>query len=176
MRAYVIALVLLGAALAGTPDLAAQDPPPQPQSGDELVLTREVFSFPAFARRNPFRALLSDDERGPRFEQVDLSLILYSPERQRSVAVLSLTGEGNRGQATAQGAPQGVVQGAVTDSTMAVDVTILGQPSRRLLVGESWGNVRIVEIQREQIIVQVSEFGLQEQHVMTLANRRQGGS
>lgn len=56
-------------------------------AGEEAVLQREVFEYPATGRRDPFAPLSAGDELGPRFEDLGLSGIIYSPERG-SIVVL----------------------------------------------------------------------------------------
>lgn len=51
------------------------------------VMEREVFQYPVVGRRDPFAPLSAGDELGPRFEDLALSGIIYSPQRG-SVAVL----------------------------------------------------------------------------------------
>ena len=80
------------AALAVATEARAQDgQPPQQQQDAELVFEREVFDYPSFTRRNPFRPL-----SGPggelRFEDLSLIGIMYSPDGANSVAVLSTGG------------------------------------------------------------------------------------
>lgn len=112
----------------------------------QLVFEREVFEYPSFERRNPFRPLLAD-EAGPRFESMRLQGIIYTPgERARSMVIL------------AAGGGQG---GGIT---------------RRLREGERWGNVRVLEIRSREVLVEIEEFGLTEQMVMRLPTLGQGGS
>ncbi|MDH3297250.1 MAG: hypothetical protein OEM96_03065 [Gemmatimonadota bacterium] len=61
--------------------LDAQEPVDAPE------IRREVFEYPAAGRRDPFEPLSAGDELGPRFEDLGLSGIIYSPERG-SIAVL----------------------------------------------------------------------------------------
>jgi hypothetical protein len=132
---------------------AAQEEPPR--VGDpRLIFEREVFSYPVFGRRNPFKSLVAEGA-GPRFEQMRLEMIIYSEDPARSMALLSA---GRRGAPAAQpgSAPRG--------------------QSARLRVGERWGNVRIVAIRPKQVVVAVEEFGLTEQRTMELPTRGQGGS
>lgn len=62
-----------------------------------------------------------------------------------------------------------------SDPSRSVVLLGSGDTSRRLRVGESWGNTRVLEIQPEQVIVEVEEFGLTEQRVLELSRRRGGG-
>jgi len=57
------------------------------EAGGETVIQRETFEYPADGRRDPFTPLSAGDELGPRFEDLGLSGIIYSPERG-SIAVL----------------------------------------------------------------------------------------
>lgn len=151
-----LARVLGGVAVAALPaGLAAQEPeapPALPQEPTELVFEREVFDYPSYERRNPFSPLTTTAS-GPRFEQIRLRGIIYSPDPRRSVALLGrATGQGGGAQAS-------------------------GGQTRRIRVGEAWGNVRVLEIRRDEIVVEVEEFGLTERRVMQLERRRgQGGS
>jgi hypothetical protein len=120
----------------------------------ELRAEREVFAYPGFERRNPFKPL-TGAEGGPRFEQMRLTGIIHSTDPQRSVATLA-AGDGT--EVTATGSRQ-----------------VRGQ-SARLRAGERWGNVRIVAIRQDRIVVDVEEFGLAERREMLLPTRGQGGS
>ena len=153
IRMSRLALVLGLLAVASAP-LAAQDvPPPAPPADSavaptELVFDREVFEYPTFERRSPFRSLVGDSTAGPRFEQVRLRGIIWSTDPARSVALFA-------------GPPTGA-----------------GQPvmaSRRLRRGESWGNMRVVEIRQDRVVVDVNEFGLTERRVLELTRRRAEG-
>lgn len=81
------ALFILGLA----PVAQAQEPA-QPEGG---ALTREVFDYPADGRRDPFEPLSAGDELGPRFEDLRLAGIIYSPERG-SMAVMVDAATGRR--------------------------------------------------------------------------------
>jgi hypothetical protein len=139
--------------------LAAQEPPPQRggAQADSVVLRaeREVFAYPTLDRRNPFKPL-TGEQSGPRFEGMRLGGIIFSETPGRSVAMLTA---GSSTQTTAAGVQQ----------------QFRGQ-SAQLRVGERWGNVRVVEIRRDRIFVEVEEFGLAERREMRLQNRSQGGS
>ena len=135
-----------------------EEPPPRPpQTATELVFEREVFSYPAFQRRNPFEALDAADQGGPRFEQLRLMGIIFSEDPGASVAIL------------------GTSTVSVTEDGSSVTVSPDGE-AWYLKVGQSIGNVRIVEVRREQVVVEVEEFGLTEQRIMQLQTRRLGGT
>ena len=57
------------------------------ESSEEKVIQRETFEYPAMGRRDPFAPLSAGEELGPRFEDLGLSGIIYSPERG-SIVVL----------------------------------------------------------------------------------------
>ncbi|MEJ2678154.1 MAG: hypothetical protein P8174_03655 [Gemmatimonadota bacterium] len=75
---------------------AAQQPAAQPGNAKEAVdlsYKREVFTYPERGRRDPFLPLTSTAGVGPRFEELALQGIMYSPVRHQSVALLAA---GNR--------------------------------------------------------------------------------
>jgi hypothetical protein len=57
------------------------------ETGEEAVIQRETFEYPSMGRRDPFAPLSAGEELGPRFEDLGLSGIIYSPERG-SIVVL----------------------------------------------------------------------------------------
>jgi hypothetical protein len=85
-------LLILGAvlALAGPAAAQTQTPPPAPPAEPKLVFEREVFSYPGAAgRRDPFLPLIGQNDAGPLFQDLQLRMILFSPESPaRSVASL----------------------------------------------------------------------------------------
>jgi hypothetical protein len=159
MRHAMRGLVLwVGMAILATVAAAAQEPPPTgpPPPQTELVFEREVFAYPSFERRNPFRALVAGDQGGPRFEQIRLMGILFSNDPALSVAVIGTS--------------------TVSISEDATTVQVQPGDAWYLKVGQTIGNIRIVEIRREQVVVEVEEFGLTEQKIMQLQTRRLGGT
>ena len=140
-------LVAPGAAEAQEP--APQGPPgPPAMDTTELVFEREVFSYPSFERRNPFRPLVGGGDGGPRFEQLQLLGIIQSSQPELSVALLGVRGSG-QGQ--------------------------LGE-TYRVRQGQTLGNSRILDIQSSRVIVEVTEFGLTEQRVLEVQRPGDGGS
>ena len=146
--------------------LVGQDTPTQqpPQMGDSLALAfeREVFSYPEYARRNPFKTLLAADGGGPRFESLLLLGILYSPFAGESIA---LFGEGTRSVNTGgAGAPQ----------TVTVDIT---GGTYRVREGATLGNLTVRSIERLQVTIELVEFGIIENRTLLLprATSGQGG-
>jgi len=138
-------------------EVKAQDetPPPARAGDTELVFDREVFQYPSFTRRNPFRPLLGADGGGPRFEQLSLIGIMYSSDPSSSVAVLS-TG----GVAVAEDGTLSAIEG----------------DSYYLKPGERIGNTTVVEIRRDAIVVEVEVFDSVERQTMNFVSRRQGGT
>lgn len=149
-------LLVLLSLLAGPEPAAAQEETPPPQEGDttQLVFQREVFTYPQFERRNPFESLVGADEGGPRFEELSLLGVIYSPQPPLSVALLATGVQfGQGGGISAQGIE-----------------------TYRVREGETLGNSLILEIQEERVIVEVTEFGMTEQRVLELRRPTEGGS
>lgn len=159
-RAIVFAGAMALAALAAGPHSASAQEPPDSTvaaaSPEDLVFEREVFDYPSFQRRNPFLPLAASGEGGPRVEQVRLMGIIYSDQPGQSVAIL-----GNS---------------LVTISEDGTSVSVSeGGEAWYLKEGQSIGNIRVVEIHQEQVVVEVEEFGLTEQRIMQLQTRLIGG-
>jgi len=146
-------LALAGLLLLPTDALAQEPGPPAPpaerRDSVDLRAEREVFEYPEFERRNPFKAL-TGTEGGPRFEQMKLTGVIFSDVPARSVATLTTGGSSGGGSQAGR--------------------------SARLRAGERWGNVRVVSIRQDRIVVDVEEFGLAERREMLLPTRGQGGS
>ena len=164
MRSFRAWGAVLGAVLVLTPSLAAQQgegrvvtPVSAAEPEAELAFEREVFSYPTFARRNPFEPLLASAEGGPRWEGMRLEGVVYDADPRFSIAIVS------SGRARVRGAA------ASPDPSGSV-----GQMAR-LRVGERWGNIRILEIRKDHVLIEVEEFGLTEQREMRLPARGQGG-
>jgi hypothetical protein len=86
------ALVAVALLLVAAPGLKAQEVGQDPVTAVDTAQTaptveRETFSYVAGGRRDPFRPLEAGDELGPRFEDLQLSGIIYSPDAG-SVVVL----------------------------------------------------------------------------------------
>lgn len=64
--------------LFGVAPTVAQQPAQQAAEQVSLVYEREVFIYPAAARRDPFMPLTSQAGLGPRFEELSLHGIIYS--------------------------------------------------------------------------------------------------
>ncbi len=132
-------------------------------SGDSLTLAfeREVFTYPDYPRRNPFRSLLGGDE-GPRFESLLLLGILYSPFAGESIALFA---EGTR-----------AVTPSTANSRETYTVELTGG-TYRVREGETIGNgnVTVQTIEVDQVNIEVEEFGLFESRIMLLPRATSGG-
>jgi len=147
------ALLIPTVSLAQQTDTTAAKPP---QAATELVFEREVFTYPTLQRRNPFRALVGGNQGGPRYEQLRVVGIIYSDDPSLSVATLGTS--------------------TVEYGENAASVTVQPGVSWFLKVGQSIGNIRIVEIRRDQVVVDIEQFGITEQKIMHLKTRRPGGT
>jgi len=88
MRPSPSSILLLASALAA---LAPSRVEAQEKGkGDApVVYRREVFRYEGRGRPDPFRSLLTVEELGYRVEDLTLTGIIFSPERGRSMAILS---------------------------------------------------------------------------------------
>lgn len=155
---WTTALAFAAVALGSTADARAQDPePPTPPPAEEaeLVFEREVFQYPTFTRRNPFRPLGGADQGGPRFESLSLIGIMYSSDPGASVAVVTTGG----------------VDIAEDGTLSPVDGDAFN-----VKVGDRLGNATVREIRRDALIVDVEVFDAVEQHILTFVSRRDGGT
>jgi type II secretory pathway component PulC len=94
MLLMAAALIVFGAAPAAAQQAspsgqAARTTVTQVRSEDpKLIFEREVFSYPAENRRDPFKPL-GKDASGPLFEDLTLRMIIHSEVAQQSVVVLA---------------------------------------------------------------------------------------
>lgn len=129
-------------------------------SGDSLTLAfeREVFTYPEYPRRNPFKSLLGGDE-GPRYESLLLLGILYSPFAGESIALFA---EGTR-----------AITPATANSRETYTVELTGGTYRVREGGTIGnGNVMVRTIEVDQVNIEVQEFGLIESRIMLLPRAR----
>ena len=89
------ALTAIGAGFVVSLALAATATPASAQTPVADVYEREVFTYPSFGRRDPFRPLNAGIQLGPRFEDLALSGVLYNPSIG-SVATLTDQQTGRR--------------------------------------------------------------------------------
>ena len=164
MTRFPLGILILAAVFGGFVPSAAEaqeetPPPTRPPrrvNTENLVSEREVFNYPRYQRRNPFTPLLIGDEAGPRFEEIELAMIIFvAADPTGSVALFG---------------PKGGVAGL--EGIAAQEAAALNYRVRR---GTRLGNVRILEIQRTRVVVEVEEFGLTEQRIMELRRPGEGG-
>lgn len=92
MRSTLISVLLAVMATTAAPALLCA----QEGADASLVYHREVFRYPRGQRPDPFRSLLSPEDLGYRIEDLSLTGIIFSPDGNRSVAVLSEVGSTKR--------------------------------------------------------------------------------
>lgn len=77
-----------------TPPAGAPAKPPGSEPEPKLAFDREVFSYPAEGRRDPFKPLVGGPNAGgPLFNDIVLRGIIYSPDPRRSVALVQVGGK-----------------------------------------------------------------------------------
>jgi hypothetical protein len=109
----------------------------------DLVFDREVFAYPTYERRDPFRPL-TGAETGPRFEDLVLrGRILDAVNPRASVALIESRAAGGTQQQA-------------------------GRQTYRVRVGDVIGNARIVEIRESQVVAEVEDFGVVELRTLQL--------
>ncbi len=147
-------LLLVPVGLAGQQQGQTQQA--KPDSTPSLVYEREVFTYPTYGRRNPFLPLVGQNQGGPRFEQLRLIGILYDPSSPKeSVATVGTS--------------------TVTVSEDGTNVSVGEGQTWYLKVGQTLGNIRVVDIRPDQLVVDVEEFGLATRKTMQIQTRRLGG-
>ncbi len=80
-------VVLVGGGIALLAAGPVATPVEAQESQEDSALTREVFDYPSTGRRDPFEPLSTEQDLGPRFEDLRLAGVIYSPDRG-SIAVL----------------------------------------------------------------------------------------
>ena len=90
-RPWLVAALLVAAA----PPAWAQDVEPSADGGLQAraapLVERETFVYASHGRRDPFKPLAAGDELGPRFEDLELSGIIYSPDAGSVVVLVDRT-------------------------------------------------------------------------------------
>ena len=160
MRSHWIPMAVVAIALSAPVQAQDAPPPPPAEPPTELVFSREVFTYPNFDRRNPFLRLSANAAGGPRFEQIGLRTIIYSTNPDQSIAIFSTGG--------------GAALNDLGDGTAEIEVDDM--VTRRLRRGQSWGNMRLIEVRRDRVIVEVEEFGISETREMMIPRAGRGGS
>lgn len=115
----------------------------------EASLDREVFAYPGGDRRDPFDPLLPGSSAGTSFEDLRLIGVIHSPGGGGSVALVS-SGPASPAAATAT-----------------------GERTFRLRQDVVLGDMRVLRVERESVIVEIRRFGLGEQRALRL-NRPSG--
>lgn len=86
MSARVFGFVVV-AVLAAAPAAAQQPTPPDSAGEPRLVFDREVFSYSAGGRRDPFRPLTASED-GPLFEELRLRMIVFARDPRESLVMV----------------------------------------------------------------------------------------
>lgn len=101
-RARLVVSPLLAALLVAPNAGRAQETEDSPVQATEVSVVdqqisvdRETFTYPAGTRRDPFQPLSAGDDLGPRFEDLNLSGVVYSPATG-SIAILTDRATGKR--------------------------------------------------------------------------------
>lgn len=131
--------------------------------GDSLTLAfeREVFAYPDYARRNPFKSLLGG-QAGPRFESLLLLGIIYSPFVGESIALFA---EGTRTMTPGTGGAPDTYEVVLTGGSYRVrEGEIIGN-----------GNVTLRTIEEHHVNIDVEELGRIDPRIMPLPRGTSGG-
>ncbi len=116
--------------------------------GDETVepsLDREVFVYPGGDRRDPFERPRPGNSAGARFEDLRLIGVIHSPNARESVALVS---------------SRTAIPGAAAAA---------GERTLRLRQGVVLGDMRVVRVERECVILEIRRLGIGEQRQLHLS-------
>jgi|SRR5690606_26701986 hypothetical protein len=102
---------------------------------EPLRLVREVFVYPGMSRRDPFESLADRDDLGPRFEELTLSGVIYTPGGGSVALIVSSNGRRFR-----------VRRGDVIGNARVLDIS----PDRVLFAVETYGVVRQETLERKK--------------------------
>lgn len=159
MNAVMLLVPALAAAALGPRALIGQARPPTlpgaegvpaaPGEDGEPSLDREVFVYPGGDRRDPFVRLLPGSSPGTRFEELRLIGVIHSPNPRESVALIS---SGTATQAASSGTGEGTFR-------LRQDVVL--------------GDMRVLRVEQEYVIVEITRFGVGERRELRL-NRQRG--
>lgn len=140
---------------------ARTDPPPvavQDRSAQAtergLILEREVYTYPARGRRNPFLPADFRPRRAAAVEGIKLLGIIHHPDPLHRVAVMSF-GEGSGSLGRGEGIP-------------------VTRAASRLRIGEVLAGARIVAIEKDHVVVEWEEPGGTVPRVLSLPRAAQG--
>lgn len=160
MKAVLILVPALAAAALGPRALIGQARPPTPPGAEgapaasgaevgEPRLAREVFVYPGGDRRDPFERLLPGNSAGTRFEELRLIGVIHSPNPRESVALVS----------------SGTATPAASTGT--------GERTFRLRQDVVLGDMKVLRVEEERVIVEITRFGVGERRGLRL-NRQRG--
>ena len=160
MNAVLILVPVLAAAALGPRAVIGQTRPPTLPDAEgvpaasgtdvgEPSLVREVFVYPGGARRDPFERLLPGDSAGIRFEELRLVGVIHSPNPRQSVALVS----------------SGIATPAASAGT--------GERTFRLRQDVVFGDMKVLRVEQERVIVEITRFGVGERRGLRL-NRQRG--
>ena len=107
-------------------------------SDNEMVFEREVFTYPADGRRNPFLPVANLVADGPRIEDTRLLGIIHHPDSAYSLVLLGISGG----------------QGGTRDILNAETGAGTGRATVRLRLGGVLGRLRIVRIREDHIVIE----------------------
>lgn len=127
-------LAIAGGALGAVAALAVTAAPASAQTTDDTtrVYEREVFDYPSFGRRDPFRPLNAGEQVGPRFEDLVLNGVLYNPA-VGSVVTLTDQKTGRRYRAREGDALGGVRVASIRPAEVDFVITSFGISRRETL-------------------------------------------
>ena len=114
----------------------------------EQTLDREVFVYLDDGRRDPFRPLFPGDSENPRFEELRLMGLVLAPDSRQSVALVGVS----RGEPPAPPSAR--------------------QQTFRLREGAVLGDMTILRVEQEHVVVEVRRFGMREQLELHLHRQR----
>ena len=112
---------------------------------------REVFVYPGGGRRDPFERLLPGNPAGTRFEELRLIGVIHSPNPRESVALFSSR-----------------------TATLAASIDT-GEGTFRLRQDVVLGDMKVLRVGQECVIVEITRFGVGERRELRL-NRQRGGA
>ena len=121
-----------------------------------MVFEREVFTYPAGERRNPFLPARDPSTHGPRIEDTRLLGIVHHPDAAYSLVVLAIAA-GPGGLHDTQGAGPGKQRATV-----------------RLRLGGVLGDLRIVQIHEDRVAVEANRTEGTESQVLAIPRSVKG--
>lgn len=159
-----LASVLLG--FAGSP--GASQSPTGPRNGPPgnaghvsattMAFEREMFTYPAGERRNPFLPQRDLSAHGPRIENTRLLGIMHHPDSAYSLVVLGFAAglDGRPGAPAAEAGPG------------------TGRATVRLRLGGVAGGLRIVRIHKDRVVVESDRPEGTASHVLAIPRPAEG--